>query len=95
MAFSAPDLSASADPPQPYGGSVILQKALAGEVLLAWAVNGQSIPPVHGAPVRVVVPGYIGARSVKWVERITAARRDHAASVPPAARGQFHPEVSA
>ncbi len=71
MAFSAPDLSAITDPPQPYGGSVTLQKALAGEVLLAWAMNGQSIPPVHGAPVRVVVPGYIGARSVKWVERIT------------------------
>ena len=71
VAFAAPDVSAIADPPQPYGGSVTLRKALAGEVLLAWAMNGQPIPPVHGAPVRVVVPGYIGARSVKWVERIT------------------------
>lgn len=71
VAFAAPDVSAIADPPQPYGGSVTLPKALAGEVLLSWAMNGQPIPPVHGAPVRVVVPGYIGARSVKWVERIT------------------------
>lgn len=42
-----------------------------GEVLLAWAMNGAALPAVHGAPVRVVVPGWIGARSVKWVERIT------------------------
>ncbi len=71
VAFTAPDISQIADPPQPFAGSVTLQKALAGEVLLAWAMNGQPLPPVHGAPVRVVVPGYIGARSVKWVERIT------------------------
>jgi sulfite oxidase len=38
-------------------------------------MNGQPLPPVHGAPVRVIVPGYIGARSVKWVERITL--QDH------------------
>jgi sulfite oxidase len=71
VAFTAPDVSHIADPPQPYGGSISLKKALAGEVLLAWAMNGQNLPPVHGAPVRVVVPGYIGARSVKWVDRIT------------------------
>lgn len=71
VAFEAPDVARAASPPQRFGASVPLAKAVQGEVLLAWAMNGQPLPPVHGAPVRVVVPGYIGARSVKWVERVT------------------------
>jgi sulfite oxidase len=70
-AFAAPDVSQDAEPSQPYGSSITVRKALAGEVLLAWAMNGQPLTAVHGAPVRVVVPGYIGARSVKWVQRVT------------------------
>src|SRR3954447_6731212 len=53
-----------------FGGSVPLGKACRPEVLLAWAMNGEPLAPVHGAPLRVVVPGYIGARSVKWLERV-------------------------
>ncbi|MDP9119905.1 MAG: molybdopterin-dependent oxidoreductase [Acidobacteriota bacterium] len=53
-----------------FGGSVPLAKAAAPEVLLAYEMNGEPLPPVHGAPVRALVPGYIGARSVKWLARI-------------------------
>ncbi|MEU5204623.1 sulfite oxidase [Streptomyces pseudogriseolus] len=72
IAFHAPDVSPSADPPQPYEVSVPRDRALAPDVLLAWEMNGAPLPAVHGAPLRVVVPGWIGARSVKWLTRVTA-----------------------
>ena len=72
LAFEAPDVSHHPTPAQPYGSSITRRKATSPEVLLAWGMNGESLPAVHGGPVRVVVPGWIGARSVKWVERITA-----------------------
>jgi len=68
--FEGADLSPEAEPEQRFGGSIPLDKAARSEVLLAWEMNGEPLPAVHGAPVRVVVPGYIGARSVKWLEHI-------------------------
>lgn len=39
--------------------------------LLATKMNGEQLPPDHGAPVRVLAPGFIGARNVKWISEIT------------------------
>ena len=53
-----------------FGGSVPIAKAMSPELLLATEMNGEPLPPLHGFPVRVVVPGWIGARSVKWLHKV-------------------------
>jgi sulfite oxidase len=68
VGFEGADLSSEVD--EPYGGSIPLRDAYAHEALLAWEMNGEPLPPVHGGPIRAIVPGYIGARSVKWLTRI-------------------------
>ena len=40
------------------------------DVLVAWAMNGAPLPPQHGFPLRLVVPGWYGMASVKWLKRI-------------------------
>jgi sulfite oxidase len=54
-----------------FGGSIDIAKAMSDDVLLATHLNGSPLPPQHGFPLRTVVPGWIGARSVKWLAKIT------------------------
>jgi len=54
-----------------FGASIPLAKALSPEVLIAFEMNGGPLTREHGFPFRVVVPGYIGARSVKWLTSIS------------------------
>jgi len=49
--------------------------AVADGPILAWTMGGQPLAPEHGFPVRLVVPGQYGMRSVKWLARITAGER--------------------
>ncbi len=53
-----------------YGASIPLGKAMAPDVLLAYAMNNEPLTPEHGFPLRVVVPGFAGARSPKWLSAI-------------------------
>ncbi|RKP10205.1 sulfite oxidase [Thamnocephalis sphaerospora] len=56
-----------------YGSSIPLWMAMSPnrDVLLAYEMNGATLTRDHGYPIRVIVPGVIGARSVKWLDRIT------------------------
>src|SRR5207245_1249101 len=50
-----------------FGGQVPIEKAMRPETLVALEMNGRPLTREHGFPVRTIVPGYIGARSVKWL----------------------------
>jgi sulfite oxidase len=71
VAFRGLDRAVVEGGTEPFAASIPIEKALAPEVLLAYELNGEPLPPEHGFPVRVVVPGYVGARSVKWVDEIS------------------------
>ena len=50
--------------------SLSIENVQASEVLLAYAMNGEALPIVHGYPLRVVVPGWYAVASVKWLTEI-------------------------
>jgi DMSO/TMAO reductase YedYZ molybdopterin-dependent catalytic subunit len=56
---------------QDYARGLSLVEALRPDVLLAYEMNGQPLPPQHGFPLRAVVPGWYGMTSVKWLSTIT------------------------
>jgi DMSO/TMAO reductase YedYZ molybdopterin-dependent catalytic subunit len=55
---------------QAFQRAVPLDEALRDEVLLAYEMNGEPLPPQHGFPLRLVVPGWYGMTNVKWLERL-------------------------
>ena len=72
LVFSAPDEGTQKGIRHFYQRSLSLAEADREEVLLAWAMNGRPLEPQHGAPLRLIVPGWYGMASVKWVHRIEA-----------------------
>ena len=59
-----------------YGRSLKPDVAMQEDILLVYAMNGQPLLPQHGFPLRLIVPGWYGMASVKWLSRIEAL--DHA-----------------
>lgn len=75
VAFSAHDTVSEDGQSFKYAVSIPLAKALTPDVLLAWAMNDEPLTPEHGYPLRVVVLGYAGVRSPKWLAAITVQER--------------------
>lgn len=59
----------------PHGRSLFVQDALSPGPLLAFAMNGRPLPPEHGFPLRLVMPGWYGMAQVKWLTRIQVIDR--------------------
>jgi DMSO/TMAO reductase YedYZ molybdopterin-dependent catalytic subunit len=78
VAYYGADTHLSGDPgKQPISRGVPLAKALEDEALIAWAMNGEDIPYQNGHPLRLVIGGWPGSVSGKWLNRIVVRNRVH------------------
>ncbi|HSC50402.1 MAG TPA: sulfite oxidase [Gaiellaceae bacterium] len=68
--FTGLDRGVEGGEEQAFQRSLPLEEARRDEVLLAYEMNGAPLPPQHGFPLRLVVPGWYGMTNVKWLERI-------------------------
>jgi DMSO/TMAO reductase YedYZ molybdopterin-dependent catalytic subunit len=71
VVFTGLDRGVQGEVEHDYARSLPLADALRDEVLLAYAINGQPLPPQHGFPLRLVVPGWYGMTHVKWLRSIS------------------------
>lgn len=56
-----------------FARSIPIEKA--ADVLLAYKMNGEELPPEHGFPVRAIVPGWFAVASIKWLQRVIVTDR--------------------
>jgi sulfane dehydrogenase subunit SoxC len=70
VAFTGADHGVERGVEQDYARGLPVAEALRPDALLAWSMNGAPLPPQHGAPLRLVVPGWYGMAHVKWLTRI-------------------------
>ena len=72
IVFRGADRGIQGDEEQTYARSLAVTDAVRPEVVLAYEMNGQPPQPQHGFPLRLVVPGWYGMTSVKWLTSIEA-----------------------
>jgi DMSO/TMAO reductase YedYZ molybdopterin-dependent catalytic subunit len=60
-----------------YSDSIRLDRAMAGDVLIAHKMNGVPLPQGHGFPARMIVPGVYGMKSVQWLTEIEVVEQDY------------------
>ena len=71
VVFTGLDRGVQGGVDQFYERSLAMADASRDEVLLAYVINGQPLPPQHGFPLRLIVPGWYGMTHVKWLRAIT------------------------
>ena len=70
VVFTGADHGVERGVEQDYARGLPVAEAMRPDALLAWSMNGAPLPPQHGAPLRLVVPGWYGMAQVKWLTRI-------------------------
>jgi sulfite oxidase len=67
-------------PPTPQAPDFIrshpIQKAMEPHTMIALEMNGQPVPHLHGGPARLLVPGWVGSASIKWLTKLTLADKE-------------------
>jgi DMSO/TMAO reductase YedYZ molybdopterin-dependent catalytic subunit len=69
-ADTGPETIRDVEVEQAFGRSMQFSDAMSSDALLAWEMNGEPLPHFHGAPLRLVVPGWYGVANVKWLSQI-------------------------
>ena len=78
IGYESADTHLSGDPTkQPISRGAPIVKAVEEESMIAWAMNGEPLPPLHGYPLRLVMGGWPGSVSGKWLTRILVRDRVH------------------
>jgi DMSO/TMAO reductase YedYZ molybdopterin-dependent catalytic subunit len=72
IVFSGFDRGIQGEAEHAYERSLTVEEAARHEILLAYEINGQPLPPQHGFPLRLIVPGWYGMTHVKWLRSIMA-----------------------
>lgn len=75
VVFTGADEGVQGDEQQFYQRSLSIQEATRDEVMIAYEMNGRPLEPQHGYPMRLLVPGWYGMTSVKWLKSIEAVAR--------------------
>jgi DMSO/TMAO reductase YedYZ molybdopterin-dependent catalytic subunit len=74
IVFTGADRGVQGDQEHDYARSLTIAEAMRPEVMLVYEMNGAPLQPQHGFPLRLLVPGWYGMASVKWLMSIEAVR---------------------
>ena len=72
IVFSGADQGIQGEVLQVYQRSLNIEESMREEMMLVYEMNGQPLQPQHGYPLRLLLPGWYGMASVKWLDRIEA-----------------------